>query len=359
MRWAPYYRFAIVATALLCSIFWLRRQGDLLEQVNGRVSDFLDQLPIYGSDAALNQTYVEAEKEYGHHDFFDETGNLIATTTSMIHASTTSTAKAAPTTTSTSRNSSTVVTDAATTSKPASENDVPTLATELAELISAQLGDKVVVMGKMKDEDTSWVANKLSDWQSAIYHVDEKNPQISHDPPFLTTPKNKGHEAMPYLTYIVDHYDSLPMTVAFIHSHEKGWPKAWHTDAGDYSNANSLRKLNIDFVQRNGYANLRCLLSPGCPSEIQPARISEGEVGMVEQAYAEAWKYIFQNTNVPDVIATPCCAQFAVSRKQIRQRPKEFYVRARDWVLTTDLDDATSGRILEYMWHIMFGMEAV
>ncbi|KAF1346253.1 hypothetical protein BDV97DRAFT_38834 [Delphinella strobiligena] len=229
-----------------------------------------------------------------------------------------------------------------------------TLASETS-ISTADSRDKIIVMGKLKIEDTDWVS-KLPDWQTAIYHVDEAGPPISNEP-YLVTP-NKGHEADPYLTYIIDNYNNLPSTMAFVHSHEKGWPRAWHTDATGYSNVNSLRTLNINFVQKNGYANLRCVMSPGCPAEVQPFRDGDDD-RTTEHAYAEAWKHVFGNNDVPEVIATPCCAQFAVSRKQVLERPREFYIDAREWLLETELDDATSGRVFEYMWHIIFGRDPV
>ena len=47
----------------------------------------------------------------------------------------------------------------------------------------------------MKHEDTSWVHEYLPDWPSSIYVVDDPKAP-------LTVPKNKGHEAMVYLTYV-------------------------------------------------------------------------------------------------------------------------------------------------------------
>lgn len=46
-----------------------------------------------------------------------------------------------------------------------------------------------------------------------------------------------------------------------------------------------------------------------------------------------------------------CCAQFAVSKATILQRPREEYERYRRWLLETDLEDGLSGRVLEYSWH--------
>lgn len=175
----------------------------------------------------------------------------------------------------------------------------------------------------------------------------------------LHTARNKGREANVYLTYIIDYYDELPSTIAFVHSHEDGWPRAWHTDATDHSNVKSLNSLNTEFVQKNGYANLRCLAIPGCPDEMQPFREPYEEAREEEHAYSKAWRYIFENDEVPTVIGTPCCAQFSVSREQVHQRPRTFYLRAHQWLLDADLDDATTGRVFEYMWHIIFGQDPV
>ena len=101
------------------------------------------------------------------------------------------------------------------------------------------------------------------------------------------TPKNKGRESLAYLQYIVDHYDDLPSTIVFLHSHKDGWPGAWHTDTMAYSNVDSIRALQTDFVQRNGYVNLRCQQTPGCPDEIRPFRDPPQFGKTAERVYAQ------------------------------------------------------------------------
>ncbi|KAL8877163.1 MAG: hypothetical protein Q9198_004773 [Flavoplaca austrocitrina] len=93
--------------------------------------------------------------------------------------------------------------------------------------VVGKVEDKVVIMAKVESENTDWVAENLPDWQHAIYTV---NPSASTPNTTLTTPQNKGHESMAYLTYIIDHYTSLPSTLAFIHPHRRGFRDAWHTD---------------------------------------------------------------------------------------------------------------------------------
>lgn len=166
------------------------------------------------------------------------------------------------------------------------------------------------------------------------------------------------------MTYIVDHYHKLPEIVLFIHPHEQHKHGTKRDDAFegiDYDNVETIQTLNLDFVKRNGFTNLRCMSSPGCPAEIQPFR-PEAELDSLrpqEQAMPGAWSDLFRNSKVPHIIAAPCCAQFAVPATQILERPKEDYERFLNWLYTTPLDDFTSGRVFEYLWHIIFGKDPV
>ncbi|KAJ8105225.1 hypothetical protein OPT61_g10307 [Boeremia exigua] len=227
---------------------------------------------------------------------------------------------------------------------------------------SPPLPDRIIVMVKVPKDDTHWV-HELQDWQSAIYDIDIETPHnISTLDPLtnstLRTLRNKGNEANAYLAYIVQNYNTLPSTIAFLHPHKDGYPAAWHTDNDEYSNIVSLQTLNINFVQSNGYANLRCVNDPGCPQEVMPFRDPPEKHRTAEAAMSDAWHELF-NTDVPHVLATPCCAQFAVSSKQVRMRPLKEYKRFYTWLMETPLDDETSGRIMEYLWHVLFGQEPV
>jgi hypothetical protein len=229
---------------------------------------------------------------------------------------------------------------------------------------SPPLPDRVVVMAKVSTEDTRWVHADLPDWQSAIYNIDTETPHNAStlDPltsSTLRTLRNKGKEANAYLAYLVQNYNNLPSTIAFVHPHKDGYPAAWHTDNDEHSNVVSLQSLNIDFVQSNGYANLRCVQDPGCPHEVMPFRNPPEHHRTTEAAMPGVWQDLFNNTDVPHILATPCCAQFAVSSKQVQKRPLEEYRNYYTWLMETPLDDATSGRAFEYLWHILFGQDPV
>ncbi|EMC98968.1 hypothetical protein BAUCODRAFT_54554, partial [Baudoinia panamericana UAMH 10762] len=221
---------------------------------------------------------------------------------------------------------------------------------------------KAIVMGRLNTEDTDWVSKELSDWQSAIYVVNL--PDNASSPTGRRTKINKAREAMPYLTYIIDTYPDFPDVMAFIHAHRKGYPTAWHTDANNHDAVDMLRKLRLGVVMERGYVNLRCTESPGCPVEILPWRSPADPEKLPEHifpfVYAEFFNRTFaQAKDEVSVVATPCCAQFAVSKEQILKHTKHEYERWRRYLEFTSYSDAHIGRVLEYMWHIMFGQEAV
>lgn len=160
---------------------------------------------------------------------------------------------------------------------------------------------------------------------------------------------------MAYLTFLIDHYHTLPHLIVFLHPHLQGWPEAWHTDAPEYNNIKFVQSLRTEYVEEHGYANMRCILNPECPEEMQPFREIPNQPA--EGVFADAWIDLFGGniTSVPHTIATPCCAQFAVSAEQVLKRERHEYIHYRQWLLDTELDDAISGRIFEYLWHIIFG----
>lgn len=184
-------------------------------------------------------------------------------------------------------------------------------------------------------------------WDNAIYVVDDPTAR-------LHTPRNKGNEANAYLTYLVNQYDALPDVIVFMHYHRIGK----HNDARGKDNVAGLRHLRLQHVLGAGYANLRCQANPGCPAEVLPFRHEMDPERETEVAFAQAWRELFGGV-APPVVATPCCAQFAVSREQVLRRPRGDYARFLGWLMRTDLSDDTSGRIMEYLWHIIFGKEAV
>ena len=52
-----------------------------------------------------------------------------------------------------------------------------------------------IVVASLRGEDTSWVHRHLPGWSRSVYVVDDSSAEF-------TVPKNKGREAMVYLTYV-------------------------------------------------------------------------------------------------------------------------------------------------------------
>ncbi|KAL2862080.1 hypothetical protein BJX68DRAFT_17506 [Aspergillus pseudodeflectus] len=203
---------------------------------------------------------------------------------------------------------------------------------------------KVLVVPRTNYEDTTWMEFEIPGWETAVYVVDDPSAP-------LHPPKNKGHEVMIYLSYIIEHYDELPDIIAFMHSHQF----AWHNDdLLDGNAAEILQRLRPERVVREGYMNLRCGWGPGCPDWLHPGTLEEDESKQEEIMLARSWGEIFPDDPIPDVLAQPCCAQFAVSRERVHAIPLARFIFYRDWVLRTQLSDYISGRIWEYLWHVVF-----
>ncbi|KAF2679397.1 hypothetical protein K458DRAFT_422220 [Lentithecium fluviatile CBS 122367] len=212
---------------------------------------------------------------------------------------------------------------------------------------------RILVVPKTKDEDVGWIRDELPEVPAAVYEVD--NPAAR-----LRVPKNKGHEAMVYLTYIIDHYDEdLPNVIIFVHSHRGTWHNNFILDL---DTPKTIKRLRDDRVTRQGYMNLRCHLDPGCPNWIHLDR-AEVDYDMVikpeEKAFSpELFIELFPGHRPPPVLSQPCCAQFAVSSERVRDNPKALYEHLRNWLLETSLPDTDSGRIFEYTWQYLFTRNA-
>lgn len=129
-----------------------------------------------------------------------------------------------------------------------------------------------------------------------------------------------------------------------------------------------LKNLNIDNVKKKGFVNLRCTWYVGCPLQIQPKSAlksatqektkkvgeeKEKEKKSFDYLYATEWTKLFPKQSLPEKVAASCCSTFAVSRERIRARPKSDYIRYRDWLMDTPLDEDTAIAIMEYSWHSM------
>ncbi|RMJ21704.1 hypothetical protein PHISP_07431 [Aspergillus sp. HF37] len=159
---------------------------------------------------------------------------------------------------------------------------------------------------------------------------------------------------------MIDNYDNLPPYMFFIHAQRF----QWHNDDPDYDGVPLLRSLQLAYLREQGYVNMRCVWAVGCPSEIYPfvdegGGTEEKEDVTARMVFRTAFQEILPEKEVPQVVSASCCAQFALTREMVCSRPREDYIRMRQWLLDTPLTDSLAGRVFEYSWHIMFGFEGV
>jgi hypothetical protein len=201
-----------------------------------------------------------------------------------------------------------------------------------------------LVIAKVKDEDTDWLERELPDQPKAVYVADDPSAP-------LHPPRNKAHEVMIYLSWIIDNYDALPDVAIFMHAHQI----AWHNeDILGYDAVQLIKRLSRGHVWRQGYVNLRCSWYPGCPDWMHPGETEENEWKQEEVLLAKSWSELFPLDKVPPVLAQPCCAQFALSRERIQAKPHAQYLWYREWLFSTKIPDHLSGRIWEYIWQVVF-----
>ena len=123
---------------------------------------------------------------------------------------------------------------------------------------------------------------------------------------------------------------------------------------------NILSGLNLSALANTGYISLRCDWYPSCPAEMRPIHGDavvwgpEAPRKLTEAAIAGNWRFLFPDEKLPETLASPCCAQFAVTKQAILRRPREDYERLRDWLMVTLLEDSVSGRVLEKLWAYIF-----
>ncbi|PYH76645.1 hypothetical protein BO82DRAFT_358969 [Aspergillus uvarum CBS 121591] len=214
-----------------------------------------------------------------------------------------------------------------------------------------------LVLAARKHEGLNWVLEYCRDHGTIPFvYTTDANPA-----PHLLTPRTiRGREATAYLSFIIDYYDRLPSYTFFVHSdHDQ-----WHNDLFGPNTGPILRNLRLEAVDARGYLNLRCEHEPGCPTSVQPWSPSnlDKQNRDIRAYFAEVYQILFDvpADQVPEQIGNVCCAQFAVSRARILQRPRSDYERMLRWADETKLTDSFGvGWVFEKIWHIIFGMEAI
>ncbi|KAK4629321.1 hypothetical protein CLAFUW4_07964 [Fulvia fulva] len=232
----------------------------------------------------------------------------------------------------------------------------------------------LVVARVVADGDAAWLDALSGKYHVCSYVADAPIDETSWEGQL---PANRGHEAMAYLTWIIDNYDNIPAAGA-VFVHGSRW--AWHNDAPEYDNAALLIALNATAaLEPYGYHNLRCDWSAStCSSKESPP---QGSLETIFKAKLQPWdaravsdaallgtlRTLFDDYAIAgaaslgrsDAIRSQCCAQFIVSQERLWQHTQAEYTALRQWLLDSGehaapVDDKIAGRILSYIWHILF-----
>jgi len=192
-------------------------------------------------------------------------------------------------------------------------------------------GNTLVVVARW-NEDLAFVRKlKRRGLRTIVY--EKCDPSAEYN-----VPVNRGNEASAYLKYIVDHYDSLPVYSVFLHCHER----SWHHEGSIVPLVADSLGDRIGFRNLNNYVLGYILSNPVFPMlESWYEDFLEPELGP-HHRYGD-WTFGHLG-----------CAQFIVHRSLIRRRSKRFYTELYEWIVTTKLQSAASGRFLEWTWHLMW-----
>lgn len=128
----------------------------------------------------------------------------------------------------------------------------------------------------------------------------------------------------------------------------------------DSSTAYMLNNLVLEEVLHRQYLNLHVDWRHACPAWINTSSTSNEEEIKFEQPFArEAFVANFPGEDIPEILAQPCCSQFAATKEAIRSIPREQYLHQIDWLIQSHLNDHLTGRIWEHMWQYLFLKKAV
>jgi hypothetical protein len=191
-----------------------------------------------------------------------------------------------------------------------------------------------IVVSRYK-KDVSWV-NKIKGNVNILVY-DKENPENKYN-----VPVNKGNEASVYLKYIIDHYDTLPDFTYFIHDDEYAW----------HHSGSVVIKYYESIMKKQLYYNIndKCILG-----SIKKNKWYE-DICKWYKEYIEKYIPMDSLPNQDWTIGFKGSAQFLVHRDLIKNLPIEFYQDLYNWIITTDMPNAKSGRFLEWTWHIFWNI---
>ncbi|NDA89946.1 MAG: DUF3431 domain-containing protein [Alphaproteobacteria bacterium] len=170
-----------------------------------------------------------------------------------------------------------------------------------------------------------------------FYIYDKEMPENEYN-----IPVNKGNEASVYLKYIIDNYDNLSDFTFFIHDDEYAW----------HHSGSIIDLLDEAVISNKLYYNINAN-SSGSMNTVFSHNTDFWVDGFLDWYNMHIEMYVPYNTLDLDKIYRTS-AQFLVHKSLITKLPLEFYEKLYNWIITTDMISAKSGRFLEWTWHIFF-----
>ena len=160
---------------------------------------------------------------------------------------------------------------------------------------------------------------------------------------------NIANEATTYLYYIIHNYDNLPNNMIFIHDENESWHHEGKITEKIYEWIEEYEENGKTYYEVNN----------------RPQIVKN----FVNKTHEKFWNDIFQpyfgDYDKCKKVDGKCCAQFIVSKQNVRKNPKELYERYYNWLITNtsgegngDENDPYSGhetgRYAEYTWNTLF-----
>ncbi|EGP90704.1 uncharacterized protein MYCGRDRAFT_35889 [Zymoseptoria tritici IPO323] len=214
-----------------------------------------------------------------------------------------------------------------------------------------------LIVASVKADNTSWT-DRLQEQQlipnlNIIRYISDDENARYHPP------AAKGREALMYFTYLQDFYDELADINIFVHAEDV----SWHMDAALLKSLTSaLAQLDFEQVMQRGYVNLRTTWGGSrehdCPNGFSTSATLRdnptGEAFLMGRAFHDN----FPDDPMPEILAGPCCSQFAVTKDAIRSRPLEQYQHIVRVLVDSNWSDQAIGRPWERMWPWLFKRQA-
>ena len=201
------------------------------------------------------------------------------------------------------------------------------------------------------NEDLQWLYNLKDELDYMTISVCDKlsNPNYAGSGD-CDVDTNHGHEASAYLKFIINHYDTLPNNICFIHGHNRAWHQK-NPMRELLSKINTNSKRLPDFCSLNGFLTP----DPDAPHQVQ--EWGRGRDRMKE-SFPKFYNKYMKHKYTGNGLRYDCCAQFCTTKDKIHKLPKEAYellaqelLQCKDGIGMTERCAAT----LEMNWHKIIG----